>query len=77
LLNSTLHVTYGLKFKAIDKNRRYYHLVRLFDTKDAPELPLYQTGEEVYWEKGEDSRYEYSKLSSDELLDNLSSSNTM
>ena len=77
LLNSALHATYGLKFKAIDKNRRYYYLVGSFDTKDAPELPLYQTGEEVYWEKEEDGRYGYSKFSPDELLGNLSSSNTM
>ncbi|RIA93588.1 hypothetical protein C1645_819220 [Glomus cerebriforme] len=48
LLNLALHATYGLKFKAIDKNRRYYHLVGSFDTKDVTELPLYQTEEEVY-----------------------------
>jgi len=68
LLNSALYTTYGLKFKAIDKNLKYYHLVGLFDSKDAPELPLYQTGRKIYWENGEDTRYEYSKLSHDELL---------
>ena len=60
LLNASLYATYGLKFNAIDKSRRYYHLVGSFDTKGAPELPLYQTGEEVYWEKGGDMRYGYS-----------------
>ena len=45
LLNSVLYTTYGLKFKAIDKNLKYYHLIGSFDSKDAPELPLYQTGE--------------------------------
>ncbi|CAB5180169.1 unnamed protein product [Rhizophagus irregularis] len=74
LLNSALHVTYGLKFKAIDKNRRHYHLVDSFDSKDAPRFPLYQTGEEIYWENGEDTRYGYSKLPSDELIDNFTSS---
>ncbi|RIA84395.1 hypothetical protein C1645_742358 [Glomus cerebriforme] len=68
LLNSALHATYGLKFKAIDKNLKYYHLVGLFDNKDAPELSSYQTGEEIYWENGEDTRYGYSKLPPDELL---------
>ncbi|GBC33045.1 hypothetical protein GLOIN_2v1766623 [Rhizophagus irregularis DAOM 181602=DAOM 197198] len=74
LLNSALHVTYGLKFKAIDKNRRHYHLVGSFDSKDAPRFPLYQTGEEIYWENGEDTRYGYSKLPPDELIDNFTSS---
>ena len=68
LLNSALYATYGLKFKAIDKNLKYYHLVGSFDSKDAPELPSYQTGKEIYWENGNDTRYGYSKLSSDELL---------
>ena len=68
LLNSVLHTAYGLKLKAIDKNYRHYHLIGSFDRKDAPELPPYQTGEEIYWENGEDTRYGYSKLSSDELL---------
>src|ERR1043166_5160093 len=36
LLNASLYATYGLKFKAVDKNRRHYHLVGLFDSKDAP-----------------------------------------
>ncbi|PKK57010.1 hypothetical protein RhiirC2_721504 [Rhizophagus irregularis] len=36
LLNLALHDTYGLKFKAIDKNGRHYHLVGFFDSKDAP-----------------------------------------
>jgi hypothetical protein len=31
-------------------------------------LPSYQTGKEIYWENGNDTRYGYSKLSSDELL---------
>ncbi|GBB91446.1 hypothetical protein RclHR1_18770001 [Rhizophagus clarus] len=48
LLNASLYATYGLKFKAIDKNRRHYHLVGSFDSKDAPRLPSYQTGEEIY-----------------------------
>ena len=75
LLNSALHATYGLKFKAIDKNCRHYHLVGSFDSKDAPRLPSYQTGEEIYWENGEDTRYGYSKLPPDELiLDNFTSS---
>ena len=78
LLNSALHATYGLKFKAIDKNGRHYHLVGSFDSKDAPKLPLYQTGEEIYWENGKDTRYAYSKLTSDELLlGNLSSSSNV
>ncbi|EXX51737.1 uncharacterized protein OCT59_020773 [Rhizophagus irregularis] len=54
LLNSTLHVTYGLKFKTIDKNHRYYHLVGSFDSKDTPRLPSYQMGEETYWKNDED-----------------------
>ncbi|CAG8771663.1 18305_t:CDS:2, partial [Gigaspora rosea] len=32
---------YGIKFKAIDKNLRYYHLVGPFDSEDAPKLPAY------------------------------------
>ncbi|CAG8831391.1 45647_t:CDS:1, partial [Gigaspora margarita] len=36
--------------------------------EDAPKLPSYQTGEEVYWNNGEDVRYAYSKLTPDELL---------
>jgi hypothetical protein len=67
LLNSALHATYGLKFKAIDRSRRYYRLHGSFDTKDTPRLPSYQTGEEIYWENGEDTQYGYSKLPSDEL----------
>jgi hypothetical protein len=75
LLNASLYATYGLKFKAIDKNCRHYHLVGSFDSKDAPRLPSYQTGEEIYWVNGEDTRYGYSKLPSDELiLDNFTSS---
>ncbi|PKC59543.1 hypothetical protein RhiirA1_469296 [Rhizophagus irregularis] len=81
LLNSALQATYELKFKTIDKNRRYYHLVGSFDNKDAipegstPRLPSYQTGEEIYWKNDEDTRYGYSKLTPDELiLDNLTSS---
>ncbi|GES86148.1 hypothetical protein GLOIN_2v1791232 [Rhizophagus clarus] len=57
----------GLK-TAIDKNLKYYHLVGSFDSKDAPELPSYQTGREIYWENGKDTRYGYSKLPPDELL---------
>ncbi|KAF0366102.1 hypothetical protein F8M41_022972 [Gigaspora margarita] len=57
LLNSALHATYGLKFKAIDRNRRQYHLVGSFDSKDAPALPSYQTGKEIYWEYEKDTRY--------------------
>jgi len=53
LLNSALHATYGLKFKAVDRSRRYYRLDGSFDTKDAPRIPSYQTGEEIYWENGE------------------------
>ncbi|RIA80302.1 hypothetical protein C1645_838937 [Glomus cerebriforme] len=49
-----------------------------FDTKDAPRLPSYQTGEEIYWENGEDTRYGYSNLPPDELiLDNFTSSSKM
>ncbi|RIA85565.1 hypothetical protein C1645_830615 [Glomus cerebriforme] len=68
LLNLALHVTYGLKFKAINTKHTHYHLVSLFDSGDAPKLLLYQTGEEIYWENGEDTQYAYSKLSSDKLL---------
>ncbi|RIA98063.1 hypothetical protein C1645_813301 [Glomus cerebriforme] len=62
------NATYGLKFKAIDKNLKYYHLIRLFDIKDAPKLPSYQTKEEIYWKNRDDTQYGYSKFSSDELL---------
>jgi hypothetical protein len=76
LLNSALYATYGMKFKATNKKNSYYLLVSPFDSRDAPKLPLYQTGEEIYWENGKDARYAYSKLTSDEiLLGNLSSSN--
>ena len=68
LLNSALHATYGLKFKAMDKHSRHYHLVGSFNSKDTPRLPSYQTGEEIYWENGKDTRYGYSKLPPDELL---------
>ena len=68
LLNSALYATYGLKFKAVDKNQRHYHLVGSFNSKSAPKFPSYQTGEEIYWENGKDTRYSYSKLSLDELL---------
>ena len=75
LLNASLYATYGLKFKAVDKSQRYYHLVGLFDSKDTPKFPSYQTGKEIYWENGKDTRYGYSKISPDELLlGNLSSS---
>ncbi|RGB21966.1 hypothetical protein C1646_776908 [Rhizophagus diaphanus] len=68
LLNSALQATYGLKFKATNKKLTQYHLVGSFENKDAPKLPSYQTEEEVYWNNGEDARYAYSKLTSDELL---------
>jgi len=68
LLNSALHATYGLKFKAIDRNRRQYHLVGSFDSKDAPTLPSYQTGKEIYWVNKKDTRYGYSELPPDETL---------
>ena len=68
LLNSALYTTYGLKLKATNKKSSYYHLVSPFDSSDAPKLPLYQTGEEIYWENGKDTRYAYSKLTSGELL---------
>ena len=68
LLNSTLHATYRLKFKAMDKHSRHYHLVGSFDNNDSPELPSYQTGEEIYWENGEDTWYGYSNLPSNKLL---------
>ena len=48
LLNALLYVTYGLKFKAIDKNHKHYHLVGSFNSKDASRLPSYQMGEEIY-----------------------------
>ncbi|PKK56758.1 hypothetical protein RhiirC2_799334, partial [Rhizophagus irregularis] len=41
--------------------------------KDAPRFPLYQTGEEIYWENGKDTRYGYSKLLPDKLIDNFTS----
>jgi hypothetical protein len=57
-----------LKFKATNKKLTQYHLVGSFDNEDTLKLPSYQTGEEVYWNNGEDTRYAYSKLTSDELL---------
>jgi len=54
LLNSALSATYGIKFKAIDNNRRYYHLVGPFDSAYAPELSPYQTEEGPFYENGED-----------------------
>ena len=68
LLNFALYATYRLKFKATNKKRTQYHLVGSFDGEDAPKLPSYQTGEEVYWNNGEDIQYAYSKLTSDKLL---------
>ena len=68
LLNSALYATYGLKFKAINKKLTHYHLVGSFNSGNIPKLPSYQTGEEVYWDNGEDVRYAYSKLTLDELL---------
>ena len=55
LLNASLYATYELKFKAVDKSQRYYHLVGLFDNKDASKFPSYQTGEEIYWKNGKDT----------------------
>ena len=76
LLNSALYATYRLKFKAIDKNHRHYHLVGSFDSKDASRLPSYQTSKEIYWKNGKDTWYGYSKLLPNELiLDNFTSSN--
>ena len=78
LLNVSFYITYGLKFKIINKNCRYYHLVKSFDTKDTSELSLYQTGKEVYWKKGKDMQYGYSKLLLNELLlNNFSSSSNV
>ena len=57
LLNSALYATYRLKFKAIDKHSRHYHLVGSFDNNNSPELLPYQTGKEIYWENGEDTQY--------------------
>ncbi|GBC47061.2 putative helicase [Rhizophagus irregularis DAOM 181602=DAOM 197198] len=71
LLNLALYATYGLKFKAVDRSHRYYRLDGSFDTKDTPRLPSYQTGEEIYWENGQDTRYGYSKLPPDKLIDNF------
>ena len=71
LLNSALYATYGLKFKAINNKHGHYHLVGSFDSEN-PKLPSYQTREEIYWDNGKDTRYAYSKLTSDELLINTS-----
>ncbi|GET00269.1 hypothetical protein GLOIN_2v1778877 [Rhizophagus clarus] len=60
--------------RTVNKSQRYYHLVGLFDSKNAPKFSSYQTEEEIYWENGEDTRYGYSKIPHDELLGNLSSS---
>ncbi|CAG8663506.1 6961_t:CDS:1, partial [Paraglomus occultum] len=65
LLNSALSAIYGVKFKTTNNKNTHYHLIGAFDNEDAPKLPPYQTGED--WENGEDWRYSYSKLSSDEL----------
>jgi hypothetical protein len=62
------YATYGLKFKAINNKHMHYHLVGSFDSKNSPKLPSYQTGKEVYWDNGKDTRYAYSKLTPDELL---------
>jgi len=48
LLNSALHATYGLKFKAINTKCMHYHLVSLFDSEDVFKLLLYQTEKEIY-----------------------------
>ena len=71
LLNLALHATYGLKFKAVDRSCRYYCLDGSFDIKDVPRLPSYQMGEEIYLENRQDTRYGYSKLPPDELIDNF------
>jgi len=47
-------------------------LVSSFDSENSPKLSLYQIGKEVYWNNGKDTRYAYSKLTSDELLINTS-----
>ncbi|RHZ80881.1 hypothetical protein Glove_131g53 [Diversispora epigaea] len=54
LLNSVLFTTYEIKFKAIDNNRKYYHLVGKFDKRP-------------FYENSEDIRYGYSKLSLNEI----------
>ena len=68
LLNSALYALYGIKLKATNKKNDYYQLEGVFDDQDAPKLPPYQTGEEIWYENGEDTRYGYSKLSFDELM---------
>ncbi|CAG8838525.1 28638_t:CDS:1, partial [Gigaspora margarita] len=37
------------------------------DSEDASKLPAYQTGEGQFYENGKEMRYEYSKLSPNEL----------
>ncbi len=49
LLNSALYITYELKLKITNKKSSYYHLVSPFNSSNASKLPLYQTGEEIYW----------------------------
>ncbi|CAG8754090.1 2790_t:CDS:2 [Cetraspora pellucida] len=65
---TSLHSMYELKFKAIDKDCRYYYLVESFDSRDTSALPPYQMGKEIYWENERNTRNEYSKLSPDEIL---------
>ena len=67
LLNSALYALYGLKLKAIDKKRIYYHLEGPFDGLHAPKPYPYQMGEELWYENGEDTRFGYSALSPYEL----------
>ncbi|GES73971.1 putative helicase [Rhizophagus clarus] len=54
--------------RTINKKLTHYHLVGSFDSKGIPKFSSYQTGEEVYWDNGEDIRYAYSKLTPDKLL---------
>ncbi len=61
-----------MKFKAINNKHAHYYLVSSFDSENSPKLSLYQIGKEVYWNNGKDTRYAYSKLTSDELLINTS-----
>ncbi len=48
LLNLAFYASYRLKFKTIDKNLKYYYLIRSFDNKDTPKLSSYQIEKEIY-----------------------------
>ncbi|CAG8481769.1 3609_t:CDS:2 [Cetraspora pellucida] len=67
LLNSALFAIFKVKFKTTNNKNTHYHLVGIFDYKDASKLPPYQTDKGQFYENGEDMHYGYSKLSSDEL----------